>query len=73
MAVHGYNLTRGQDVRFQDLSVEEQNAVIQALDQGIAPEVDDPRITADVVRRWYADLALLKFWVNLQRKMKDKK
>lgn len=39
----------------QDLDHDVQDKIIASLDQGSIPMTDDPRITMEVVKRWYAD------------------
>ena len=51
-------------VRFQDLPEQVQNDIVRCFDKGLVPDWDFPGMTQETLIHWYANRALLKFWVN---------
>jgi hypothetical protein len=51
-------------VRFQDLPEETQEHIVRCFDKGLVPDLDLPEMTNETLIQWYANRAILKFWVN---------
>jgi hypothetical protein len=51
-------------LRFQDLPEETQENIVRCFDREIVPDWNFPGMTEETLRHWYANRALLKFWVK---------
>lgn len=59
------------EVRFQDLSDEEQDQIIKAFKNKVIPRLNRPDLTYELLWRWYVDFAVYKFWVE-HRHLRDR-
>ena len=70
----GYGPPRpGIEIRFQDLPDEVQDRIVRSFDMNLPPDATYPGLTPELLRRWYVDRAVFKFWVSNRHIRTDKK
>jgi len=59
-------------IRFQDLPEKIQENIVRCFGREVIPDTDFPGMTEETLRHWYANRALLKFWVKNRHLRHDK-
>lgn len=70
----GYGPPRPEiEIRFQDLPDEVQDRIVRGFEKNLPPDSTYPGLTPELLRRWYVDRAVFKFWVSNRHIRANKK
>ena len=58
--------------KFDDLPLEVQERLVNAMMKRVVPDTSDLAIDAETLRHWYANRAILAFWVRNRELRKPK-
>jgi hypothetical protein len=76
MMTHGFGYGPPRpdiEIRFQDLPDEVQDRIVRCFEKNLPPDGTYPGLTAELLRRWYVDRAVYKFWVSNRHIRTNKK